>query len=48
MKNSTKRILENCKSDFASNEISGPLIVIAEVLIEISEELKNITNKIYE
>lgn len=43
-----KNRIENYKSEYSRHEIGIPLILIAEILVEIKNELKHITNKMYE
>lgn len=40
--------LKNYESDFNTTELGTPLVLIAEILMEISEHLDNIVNKVYE
>lgn len=43
-----KEQINSMKDDHGHSEISGPLLIIAEILVKIEEDLSNIANKMYE
>lgn len=43
-----KARIENYKTEFKLNEATAPLILIAEILVEISISLRGVANKMWE